>query len=500
MSLLADSAAQALDRALRSGVHGLWLTTPDEPAWLDVLEQIGDELQWPVHTWSPVDGVDHDGHPIALVSLLAQLRQDHALSLWVILDGASLGSDPVCTRALRELAQRNHGPVVVVLSPVPPMDVRAGLAQELPEITHIQPGPPSSDRLAECLHDLAAVLKDHGHNDAHMILSEHEHALVRAASGLSEHAFERAFAAAIVDHGLDPLAIERTLRRAKTASLPLLEPVDPTPIEDLGGLDQFKRWLERRALALQPNARVAGISSPRGVLLIGVQGCGKSLAARACPSVLGLPLLRLDPGRLFGGTVGESEANLRLALQAAERVAPVAIWLDEVDKGLAGLDGGRSDAGTGARVLGSLLTWLAERQHPVFVVATANRVDALPPELLRRGRLDELFFIDLPNAATRRQITRILICDRPARELGQAPPHADPLEAFAELAARAEGYSGAELESALTEARLDALAEERPVAASDFARALHATVPLSITRAEDIEALRQWARGRAREA
>jgi SpoVK/Ycf46/Vps4 family AAA+-type ATPase len=175
-------------------------------------------------------------------------------------------------------------------------------------------------------------------------------------------------------------------------------------------------------------------------------------------------------------------------------------WLDEVDKGLAGIEGAASDAGTSARVFGGLLTWLAERNRPVFVVATANRVDRLPPELLRRGRLDEVFFIDLPDAAERAQILRVHLELLPNKRLGHTPPMADPWPAFEELARSAEGFSGAELEGALTEARLDALAEGRDLGAEDLRHALRATVPLSVSRVEDVDALRRWAAQRARPA
>jgi SpoVK/Ycf46/Vps4 family AAA+-type ATPase len=264
----------------------------------------------------------------------------------------------------------------------------------------------------------------------------------------------------------------------------------------LGGLPGLKAWLRRRALALHPAARAAAIADPRGVLLVGVQGCGKSLAARVCADILGLGLVRLDPGRLFGGTVGESEANLRRLTAAAERLAPVVLWIDELDKGLVGSEGAASDAGTAARVL----TWLQERARPVFVVATANRVDALPPELLRRGRLDETFFVDLPGPDERAAIAEIHLVTAPQRRLGRAPPLADPLPDLLATARAADGLSGAEIEGAVTEARLDAFAEGRPLAAADLARGLDATIPLSRSRAPEIAGLRAWAERLARRA
>ncbi len=207
-------------------------------------------------------------------------------------------------------------------------------------------------------------------------------------------------------------------------------------------------------------------------------------------------LAELEPR---AGAPGARRAGVS-PLKNVERLAPVVLWIDEIDKGLAGVDGGRSDAGTTARVIGGLLTWLQERRQPVFVAATANRVDALPPELLRRGRLDEIFFVDLPDADDREAILRVHLEHIPRHALGVVPPTADPWAAFAEVIRRAQGFCGAEIEAALTEARLDAFAEQRPLCAADLHRAVQATVPLSRTRAESIAAIRTWAADRARRA
>lgn len=280
----------------------------------------------------------------------------------------------------------------------------------------------------------------------------------------------------------------------------MLDAVSSVHARELGGLEHFKAWLQRRALALDPGARAQGVPYPRGALLVGVQGCGKSLAARVCAGVLGLPLFRLEPGRIFQGTVGASEQRLERVLSAIDRMAPVTLWIDELDKGLAGSEGSASDGGTSSRVVGRLLTWLQERERPVFVIATANDPSRLPAELLRRGRLDEVFFVDLPDADARARILEIHLQVRPARELGEAPPLADSVEAYTQLARAAEGFSGAELEAALIEARLDAFARREPLAAKDLERALAATIPLSRSRRESIDALRQWAQDRTRSA
>ncbi len=486
----------AIVRTLRAGTRGLFVHTGDESRALELLEKVGAELGWHVHTWSPASGVDHDSHPLPLLELLAQRRREDADALWILLAPLESMTGAAEIRAVREAMQRTSGPALVLVDPsdrigtVPVID-------RIPELWLTDLPPPGLPELRAHVEWVASLLDDPG------ALASGADTVARACLGLPRALADRLVAEAIVDHGTDPAAIARHVARAKPSQVDpgrMLEPAAAAPPDELGGLTHFKAWLRRRARGFDPRARQAGIRAPRGVLLLGVQGCGKSLAARVCANVLDLPLQRLEPGRLFGGTVGSSEHNLRRMIAAAEAMAPVVLWIDEVDKGLAGVDGSRSDAGTAARVIGGLLTWLQERQRPVFVAATANRVDRVPPELLRRGRLDEIFFVDLPDAPARVEILRVHLLAVPQRELGRTPPLRDPFEAFAEVAAAADGFSGAELEAALVEARLDAFAEGRDLAAADLRRAIEATIPLSVTRAEEIAALRSWAAHRARTA
>jgi SpoVK/Ycf46/Vps4 family AAA+-type ATPase len=228
------------------------------------------------------------------------------------------------------------------------------------------------------------------------------------------------------------------------------------------------------------------------VLLLGVQGCGKSLSAKAVSALWRLPLLRLDVGRLFGSLVGSSEENVRRAIQVAESVAPVVLWVDEIDKALAGTRGGGGlDSGTTARVFGTFLTWLAEKRSAVFVIATANDISALPPELLRKGRFDEIFFVDLPTERERREIFAIHLARR------RRAPKGFDLERLARAAA---GFSGAEIEEAVVAALFDAFAEGREVDTPTLERAIRETVPLSRTMEAEIGRLRAWCDGRARPA
>jgi MoxR-like ATPase len=493
-----QATSTRIERALRAGVRGVLLQTTEEDRALQALEGVAERLHWPSHTWSAVPPAMAAAKGLA--ELLAELAAQPREALWVLLDaGAGLEAPPL-RRALRELCQRERGPAVVLVELPGPAATRLA---ELPELLVETLPPPDLAELTEHVEWIAGLLAEHDHPDARTRLLPHAPALARASLGLPRHAVDRMLAEAVLEHGPDPEALRRHIARAKAPALDrdgMLELVPAVPQGELGGLPRLKAWLQRRALALDPAARRLAIPPPRGVLLLGVQGCGKSLAARVSADILGLPLVRLEPGRLFGGTVGQSEANLRRTLALVERLAPVVLWLDEIDKGLAGADGAHSDAGTAARVVGGLLTWLQERQQPVFVAATANRVDALPPELLRRGRLDEIFFVDLPEAEQREAILRVHLEHVPRRRLGDVPPCADPWPAFAAVIRAAEGYSGAEIEAALVEARLDAFAEHRPLAAGDLQRAVQATVPLSRTRAESIAALRAWASERARRA
>lgn len=261
---------------------------------------------------------------------------------------------------------------------------------------------------------------------------------------------------------------------------------------DIGGLDLLKEWLLQRQNAFSQKAKRYGLPAPRGLLLTGVQGCGKSLAAKTVANLWRMPLLRLDVGRLFSGYVGSSEENVRRAIKIAESIAPVVLWIDEVEKAMSGMRSSDTvDGGTTARVFGTLLTWLQEKTAPVFVVATANDITGLPPELLRKGRLDEVFFVDLPDAAEREDILRIHLSKR------SRDPRTFALGLVAE---KGEGFSGSELEQVVIAALYSAFAEDRDIRTEDLIEALDETVPISRTADETISALRAWSALRARPA
>ncbi len=320
--------------------------------------------------------------------------------------------------------------------------------------------------------------------------------LIKAAQGLTLSEAENAFAKAIANDGVldkDDIHLVLEEKRQVIRKSGLLEFVN---VEDdlgtVGGLDELKGWLMGRSAAFSEPARKFGLPAPKGLLLLGVQGCGKSLTAKAIATQWALPLLRLDLGRIFSSLIGSSEENMRRAIRVAESVAPAVLWIDEIEKGLSGAAGSAvADSGVSARVFGSLLTWLQEKTAPVFVVATANRVDALPPELMRKGRFDEIFFIDLPASNERREIFRIHL-ERRKR---------DPLRfQLDDLAAATEGYSGSEIEQGIIAGLYHAFAEGGELTQSHVLRALQETFPLSSTMGEDIARLRDWSKNRTRPA
>ena len=261
----------------------------------------------------------------------------------------------------------------------------------------------------------------------------------------------------------------------------------PTSMEAIGGLGRLKAWLAERERSFGKRAAAFGLAPPRGVLLLGVQGAGKSLASKAIATAWRRPLMRLDPGALFDKYIGETERKLREALAQAEAMAPVVLWIDEIEKGFAGSASASTDGGVGRRMFGTLLTWMQEHAAPVFLVATANDIEALPPELLRKGRFDEIFFVDLPGREARRAIFAIHLAAR--------RQDASDFDLGA-LSDATEGYSGAEIEQAVLSAAHAAFAKGTGVTTASVVAAARASPPLSVTMRESIAWLREWSKGR----
>ena len=396
---------------------------------------------------------------------------------------------PRVIRKLRNVAQRLKytRKTIIITSP------SSKIPEELKDEAVIMDVPPPS--FQELMDILKKLMKTPG---VKMDLNkENGERLIRSALGLSSGQAQRTFAKAIVSDGVlneDDIHLINTEKKLIIRESGALEFFSPTEtVSDVGGLQALKKWVRMRESAFGQEAQDYGLPAPKGVALIGIPGTGKSLSAKVIAALWKLPLIRLDIGAVFGGLVGESEENIRRALSLAETVSPCLLWIDEIEKGLSTGDG---DGGTSMRVFGTILSWMQEKQKPVFVIATANNISMLPPELLRRGRFDEIFFLDLPTDEERLEIFKVHI-----RKRKRDPEKFD----IAKLVAKSEGYVGAEIEQAIIDAMYIAFNDEkdphREFKTEDVAVALDKLVPMSSSAREQIADLRRWLHeGRAQSA
>lgn len=323
--------------------------------------------------------------------------------------------------------------------------------------------------------------------------------LAKAAQGLTLQESENAFARAIVERGCldadsrDIIVEEKRQIIKKTGVLEFIQ--SDLNLDDVGGLGNLKKWLIKRNKSWQGRAAKYGLPAPKGVLITGVPGCGKSLTAKAISAIWKLPLLRMDVGKIFSGIVGSSEENMRNAIKTAEAASPSILWIDEIEKGFSGV-GGSNDSGTSTRVFGTFLTWMQEKKNPVFVVATANNIHALPSEMLRKGRFDEIFFVDLPTVSERMDIFKVHLMKR-LRDDAVRGDFTWSEETLLHLAKGTEGFVGAEIENIVISGLFEAFCEERAIRIEDFDKAIANTVPLVVTQAEQISSIRAWANVRA---
>ena len=318
-------------------------------------------------------------------------------------------------------------------------------------------------------------------------------AAIDAAVGLTGEEAQGCFAKSLVQTRAINAALVSREKRRVIARERVLEWFDPIPggIDAVGGLDVLKGWLSQRRLAYSPAARAYGLPAPKGMLLVGPPGTGKSLTAKAVATAWGVPLLKMDLGALKSKFVGDSEANIRKAFGVIEAIGRCVVWLDEIEKALAGATQGAADGGVSSDALGAILGWMQERQGEAFVVATSNDAASLPPELLRKGRFDEVFFVDMPNAGERSDVLKASL-----KAHNRAPLHPEKME---EVAAACDGFTGSEIAAIVPDALFAAFADgARELLVSDLVTAARSVVPLSKTAAEKIEKLRDWAKGRAR--
>jgi len=479
-----------LSALVRGGASLVVIENHDEPHAVNLFRELQRSLNRPLIEWSAARGlywVERE-RPLA-VSLrepdkaMAHLSQREDRPIVLLLDFHPYLDDPLVVRLLRETARRGSegaGPTMVLVS------TRIDLPPELEKLARrFELHAPDADTLTAMVRGQAERWERRSGSRRVELCEKTLQRLVNNLSGLTMKDARRLARNAIFDDGvLDQSDLEPLMQ----AKFELLDPggilnfeLETARFTDVAGMPNLKHWLALRADVFAAAEPPPGLEPPRGLLLLGVQGCGKSLAARAAAGLFGVPLLHLDFGALFNRYHGESERNLRESLKAAERMAPCVMWLDEIEKGLASSD---NDGGTSRRMLGTFLTWLAEHRSRVFIAATANDVTSLPPELMRKGRFDEIFFVDLPDAATRLEVLAIHLARR------ELKPQLFPLE---DLAKASEGFSGAELEHLVVSALYTAHADGEPLNTAHLMAELERTRPLSVLRREEIDSLRRWA-------
>ncbi len=486
-----------IDVCLRARVTLLLLATGEDGRMLELLGRLCQRSKRSLFLWDHADHfrkvVGSEPEPQAArdpLSALEAIEKSQGESLYLLRDFHQCWKNqPQVIRKLRNVAQalKYTRSSIIVSAP------SGSLPEELKDDAVVIDVPPPDEGELEAI--LQHLEKTPG---VRVELDQRSRKrLIDLALGLSANQAQRVFSKALITGGVldesDLEVVAQEKREIIRDSGALEFSVVSETIDDVGGLEVLKNWLRQRELAFTEEARAYGLPSPKGMALIGIPGSGKSLSAKMVASLWQLPLIRLDVGALFGGLVGESEANTRKALQLVEAVAPCVLWIDEMEKALSVGDG---DGGTGRRVLGSLLTWMQDKKRPIFIVATANDIERMPPELLRRGRFDEIFFLDLPN-----QTERVAIFAVHLRKHGRNPDDFD-LEA---LARAAEGYVGAEIEQSVIDGLFRAYSDPksfgREMTDADIEAALHHLVPMSRAQREHIQYLRSWViEGRAQSA
>lgn len=494
------SPKEDLSALLRARNACLWVVSREEVRVERAILEAAGAARYEAVYWDCATGLS-DGSGKSLDSslrdparMLATINQNTLRRVYVLRDLVPWLKDPALCRQLRSLARAlqvlpvSEARAVVVLTP------SADIPLELQGSVTVLDWPlPTRDEIGAVLDSAVAALPDSMRQGA--LVNGVREAAIDSAMGLTADEAASCYAKSLVTtKSIDPKQVGNEKRRviARERVLTWSDP-DPRGLGAVGGLDALKAWLTERRSALSKKAREYGLPSPKGVLFVGVPGCGKSLTAKAVAGAWGLPLLRLDLGALRSKWVGESEANIRKALQVAETVAPCVLWLDELEKALGGATQGAADGGVSADALGAVLSWLQECKAPVFVCATANNVEALPPELLRKGRFDEMFFVDLPAPSE-----RVEILEAALMQYGRAPRG---LVDGAAVAAATDGWSGAEIASLVPSAMFTAFADNaREITTADVLAAAASVVPMSISSSDRIASLRSWARGRCRPA
>lgn len=491
----------------------IYISTWEENRVVNIIEEIGRNSEAirtirDIYIWSQTDGLIINNRCINKdtkdpLQALSYIEKCNEASIFILkdfhiyfgVDGK--GPDYRIIRKIRDLVNVlracDKPKNIVFISPilVLPNDLQK-------EITIVDFELPNIDEIRNLLDEMIEI--NEGNSNIKISLSKAEKdKICKTSLGLTLQEAENAFARAMVQNGkmtIDELNIildEKCQVIKKTGILEFIK--SDLRIQDIGGLENLKRWLEKRNRSWTEDAQKYNIPSPKGVLITGVPGCGKSLTAKAISAMWQLPLLRLDMGKIFNGIVGSSEENIRKAIKTAEAVSPSILWIDEIEKGFSGLNSS-GDSGTSTRIFGAFLTWMQEKTKPVFVVATANNINNLPSELLRKGRFDEIFFVDLPTKNERKIIFELHLSKR--LKNNDVPNYLlidDKL--LDELASITEGFVGAEIEECVIAALFEAFSESRALVKEDLIRVIYNMVPLSKTQAEQIVTIREWANVRA---
>jgi len=497
MNATTSTPAGPLRDDLRLLVHShtplIAAETPEEERLEAMLSAIAGELQLPLFVWSMTTGLVRQGTHAGLygtedpAKCLANIGLMHGDAIYLCKDGARMLKDDVLIRLLRDVAAKFKGARRSIILCGASLAVPPEIADQVGQF-HL--GLPDQPALLVALHEtLAEVSTQDG--VACPLDQEAQNRVAQALSGVTLEQARAILRKSLIGGGCADGKLASRVLEEKCKVLGqdgVLEFVaTDAAFRDVAGLAGLRAWLEDRRAALTPEGQKFGLEPPRGVLITGVQGCGKSLCARAVAGEWGVQLARFDAGTLYDKFVGESEKRLRGVLEKAACMAPLVLWIDEIEKGFA-VGSSEADGGLSQRLLGTFLTWMQEHHGGVFLAATSNNISKLPPELLRKGRFDEIFFVDLPAAGERAAIFALHLKKR-----GRDPRQFD-VDA---LAAASKGFSGAEIEQSIVAALYTAFAHKEPLSTSVIQAELAHTVPLSVTRQEDIAAIRSWAQGRA---
>lgn len=490
------SKADRLALLLQAGDPIISMETPDEARAMGMVRQMADRLGVSLFEWTITGGLAAVPpaaeqtlvEPLKVAPALQYVKKSAYSSMYVFKDLGAHCKDPQVVRHLRDLYfSPDCRPWTLILIDAAP------LPAEVRRLTvPFEVGWPDEEELLDVVRQAFQAAKQRSLREVEAKLTKREmELLVQTLRGLTTEEAARVVTGAIyVDNVLDGSDLPRIVdaKRNRLGTTGCLESItaDVSP-DEIGGLANLKRWLHVRRGGFTSRAKQFGLDPPRGMLLLGVPGCGKSLSAKVVASAWRMPLLRMDPGVLYQKFIGESEARLREALHQAESMAPAVLWIDEIEKAFASASSDSADGGLSQRMFGTLLSWMQDHRHPIFLIATANNIGQLPPELMRKGRFDEIFFIDLPGAKDRETIFSIHL---KKRRRDKAAFQMDT------LVAASQGFTGAEIEQAVISGLFTAFSEEKDCTTTHLVTALRATQPLSVIMAEHIERLRDWARGR----